>query len=411
MRTSLLPFVMAALPAFGCAAQLANDNEVADDTNVAEGLVDATFVTPDALLALPLDPQWSCSAFPFKDDIWIDIAPKSGLGHSDFRIGAGGAISQARNVDKAAVTLLGPPLPDSITDRVIQWVAWSGNLKRPKVPAGQARFNLNQAGGRTKIAPALSHSIDTANCATEVYAAPRNQYFGANDEYFKATFRDYVKYQVIDRGMILAHRVVVLDEVTVNGTPTVLPDLSPFQTWVPLSTQFNAIATSFLETGAPATRFLASQLGHHHILSNRGYAVAYKSGAPATGLAAAVISGRALTCNFVGGACQQRGSTDIAISPFATVLAVNSEINISDPLPKNTVIEQYEVFAFRRGITADFVADIERVAPLVPSTRIYPPAADGSPSAEMPPDTDAIVTTILAGASTDGVVTDHLLAQ
>src|SRR5580692_10747574 len=66
---------------------------------------------------------WTGTIFTNDNDLWIR-SYENGVGMYDYRIGAGGAVSEMREVPSNYKNLLARPFRSERTDRVIQEVWW-----------------------------------------------------------------------------------------------------------------------------------------------------------------------------------------------------------------------------------------------------------------------------------------------
>lgn len=349
------------------------------------------------------DPVWTWQAFTFQNDVWLR-SYADGKGMFDFRLGAGGAIAEMRDVQAGYKRLLSPSFQGEATDRIIQWTCWSDSITHPitGLPSFEHRFNITQGGDFSgQITPTLSVCIRSGVNIVDVYSVPQDQWKTQQQAHMQSKFSTLTRYEMADGGVLKIRRVILVDRVYLSGAETQFAQLY-LEGWSPFdrSGTFDGLALSLDSKGDPNWWYQAgSNIPNYPSFataSTHGYAVVYQVGSHQTHTAVGLVFGR--------------GQVNPATAGNAYVLNMMSWDNGIGILPAirlsgvalGSVIDSTIAVLPHSGLNAEMSAELSALVPQIPAPVVHPPTAD------LGGELGDIVARLQANLLTTGVRTQNL---
>ena len=216
----------------------------------------------------------------------MDGGGAGGKKQFDFRIGAGGAISEMRDCTDEDQPLLAPTNKGEVTDRVIQWTAWSESVNHrvAKLPKSEWRYNVTQGGtNASEISPTVSVRWDKSANVIDVYSVPQDQWKTEQQPHMKGNLSALTRYEGMADGVLKIRRVVRVGDITLLGKPAP-PGRMIFEAWTPFrhsGKTFDSLALSLDEAGKPNWWY---EIGHNlpkypkwPVNDTKGYAVVFRA--------------------------------------------------------------------------------------------------------------------------------------
>ncbi len=333
---------------------------------------------------------WTGAIITNNSDLWIR-SYDNGVGMYDYRIGAGGAVAEMRQVQSNNEDLLAGPFRSERTDRVIQEVWWGLNLVYSKGGAPDGRFNVNQAGNYADgnsprppntLTPTVATDIipDSTAPQIDVYSVPQDQWYPANDAMFTGKFSMLSRYKLIGNGWLMVRRVTVVGQILTNNLPANIRDLY-IDAWTPFTKKvFNAMALSIDTFGNPLwwyqTGYNIPSQSAWPSTATHGYAVAFSASSHATKTAIGFVFGNSPPqwyTNQVGSSIGLHTFRCQEWSDNGGGLCFKPNLEFTFSIPAGTVIDDYYVIVPSPRMDSQFAADIASVEPLIPAPRFFWP--------------------------------------
>jgi hypothetical protein len=364
---------------------------------------------------------WTGSVFTYNNDIWIR-SYKDGMGMYDYRVGAGGVISEMRDVQSGFEKLLAAPARSERTDRVIQEVWWGLNLNNTNGGSPDGRFNVNQAGtfedGNSPrpphtLTPTISVDVDANPGAPEVdvYSVPQDQWFAENQPPFTGKFSMLTRYKLIGNGWLMVRRVTLIGQIMTNNSPTNIRDLY-IDAWTPFNKQvFDGMALDMDTLGNPTWWYQADRdMPVHTAFSapaTHGYAVAFSTSDHASKTAVGLVFGASQPQWYENQIGKSIGRHDFRCQEWSDHegggLCFKPNLRFKFPIPAGMVIDDYFVIVPSPQMDSQFAADVTSAESLIPAPRLFWPKTvlDGELA--------DIVNQLNANKIVNGVRTDQLV--
>lgn len=361
--------------------------------------------------AQSMAPGWTCNSFTWQGDIWMR-SYWQGAGQFDIKIGAGGAISMLRDAQNGYEQLLSPSFIGETTDRIVQWVTWDELLRVG--PNHDDRFNINQGGNKyggttdpsAHLAQIIDVDMDETNCIVSVYAIHPNQWQPQLDNNFQATFSSFTQYQLVGAGEIKIRRMVMVGDVTLNGSTESFNNVR-FQAWTPLKApKFNGVALSVTQSGQPnwwyQYNFNIPETQQLPVDQTHGYAIAFKVGAWQQEPAVGIVYGKKQPCIFTNNQCSTTtGNYVLRLRGWDNVIALLPDI-LNLVFTNGTTIDQELYLVPRRVLSQSGAIRLQQRASSVERPHIIYPGSSVSQ------DTQDILDNLSNNLNSTGIETEHL---
>jgi hypothetical protein len=363
-----------------------------------------------ALLLVPVgavaaDPLWTWEAFTYENDVWLR-SYYNGQGMFDFRLGAGGAIAQMRDVQASYKRLLSPSYSGEVTDRIIQWTWWSDSITNvvAGLPTFEYRFNVTQGGTyANQISPTMTVHINPGTNIVDVYSMPLDQWKTQQQPYMQSKISALTRYEMAADGVLKVRRVMLVDHVYLHGAETQFRKLY-VEGWSPFdrSGTFDGLALAVNANGTPTWWYKAGynipNYPNFAVSNTHGYAVVYKISSPSTSTAVGLVYGQGQVAPAGAGNTHVLNSMD-----WNNGIAILPALNLND-VALGSVIDVTVALVPRRTLTSDMASQLTALVPQIPAPVVYP--SNTTFSGELA----YIVPQLQANLNQSGQRTEHLAA-
>lgn len=341
--------------------------------------------------------------FSYQNQLWCRYY-RNNQGIFDFRIGAGGAMSELRWVPAGYAALISPSYAGEQTDRIIQTTWWDHNLKS-NTSAPDKRWNVTQGGNKPgTFSPIHKVQVDTANHIIDVYSYPRDQWATENAAAFSGGYKMLSRYEGLANGVVKIRRVMIAQQAYYYNTPVNYSALY-VEAWTPFRyPAFNGLALSFDNAGNPnwwykRTSSSSSNIPYYPgfaVNQTNGYGVVYKDGQLSSQPFSAFIYGT-----------QQPGGDVLGGSHALNSMSWNTGIAVLPALqfgtfPVQGIIDRTFYLYTDIGFNASTVSKLNQLVSQLPQTKVY------SPGSALPADLSTIVQNINTYTASGGARTQNL---
>ena len=307
----------------------------------------------------------------------------------DYRLGAGGSISEFRSATESSRELLAPSFAGEVTDRVIQLVIWDTDLYAPSTSTDvKDRWNVNQAGTLdNQLGAVVSVEISADARRVDIFSVSDLQWHTHLRDGLGGDFRGrislFTRYDLEDNGILTVRRIARLGgkqrrETTGGAFEPVLSQRVLLQNWIPFRAgafggeEFDGVAMSLDANGSPNWLYRHNfnvPLTHWPVQDTQGYVVLFDSLSPATNTFAAVIYGREPVDSPYRISAWRFRMKDFVFPDYG-VLAVLPELMMREP--GNGIYFDHTIKTFA-GLKLDQSAadTIKALVPLIPQPRVY----------------------------------------
>jgi hypothetical protein len=348
-----------------------------------------------------------------ENDLWCEFLHE-GKSIYDFKLGAGGAISELRWTGGSNQPLLAQSYAGEKTDRIIQSTWWIHSLTEP-VGSGDQRWNVTQGGDfNGNFSPVYSVDIDIKSNYIDVYSRPQNQWNPLLDVVFKGDYKLLSRYELLEKGLLRIRRVMIAGQPALKGVNKSYGS-SYIEAWTPFKGNdvFNALALSFNASGAPDWYYYNTipkgQQGaipyypNISVTETNGYAVVYNKEKFGNNSSNPFVS-------FVFGTKEAEPSTNYKYvlnlmawggSSGDAGIAVLPGLNLSN-MPAGAIIDQSFYLYVNGEFGANVVDYLTSLRSQLPSVKIY------NPGTSLPLEVLTIVNKINTKTATGGTRTEQL---
>ena len=323
----------------------------------------------------------------------------------DFKIGAGGAISELRWGSSTCDELLSPSFQQGVnTDRIVQSTWWLHSLKNNNTHHSEKRWNVTQGGNDIGgFSPVNAVNVDTANAIIEIYSYPQNQWDNSYDAVFHGGYKMLNRYEGFKNGVISIRRVMI------GQIPDSMGSQKPYtnlyvEGWTPFnysSSSFEALALGFDGSGNPNWWFSAGNNIPYYqgfpVEQTNGYAVVYKNGQ--------LLGSTHEFATLVYGKNQVIPNT--SYSYVLNTMGWNDGIGVLPGLnlnnfPVGGIIDQSFYLYISNCFNSNTIIFLNQLVSQLLTPGIY------KPTDKLPPDLSVIVNNINQMTSTTGTKTEYL---
>lgn len=280
------------------------------------------------------EPAWTWRITRDHDNVWLQSSYND-QEMFDYRIGAGGAVAEMRDVKNNYRRLLSPSYQGEVTDRIIQWTWWSDSITKEvaDVRPFEYRFNVTQGGtGAGQISPTMSVEIHP-RCDTlaervgqrplspgeqagemttattspnenqplcdvvDIYSVPQDQWLRALQPFMRSKVSALTRYLLAPDGVLKIRRLMLVDRVFLDQQETRFEKLY-VEAWTPFdrSGTFDGLALDVDADGNPTRWYKAGENIPYYpqfpVAETNGYAVVFKVGGHHTDTSVGVVFGK-----------------------------------------------------------------------------------------------------------------------
>lgn len=355
--------------------------------------------------AATAEPVWTWNAFTDQGDVWLRSAA-DGQGMFDFRLGAGGAIAEMRDVQAGAKRLLSPSFQGEATDRIIQWTWWSDSITNPiaGLPAFEHRFNVTQGGTfSNQISPTMSVRIRSGVNIVDVYSLPQDQWKTQQQPHMQGKISALTRYEMAADGVLKIRRVMLVDHVYLRGEETQFDKLY-VEAWSPFdrSGTFDGLALGVDANGNPNWWYQAGNNIPHYpnfpVASTNGYAVVFRIGSHQTNTAVGLVFGLSQVSPATTGNSHVLNSMS-----WNNGIGILPALNLSN-VALGSVIDTTIALVPRHSLNAEMAGQLATLVPQIPAPVVHAPAT------AFAGELGDIVTRLKTNLTQSGQRTQHLAA-
>jgi|GEM_PF-2088270 len=351
-------------------------------------------------------PTWTWKTFTDERDIWLRSSC-DGVLMFDYRLGAGGAIAEMRDVPSGNKRLLSPSFQGEATDRIIQWTWWSDSITNAVagLPSFEHRFNVTQGGDFVgQPAPIIAVMIRPKENIVDVFSVPQDQWKTQQQSFMKNKISALTRYEMAADGVLKVRRVMLVDRVKLTGKTTPFAKLY-IEGWSPFdrSGTFDGLALALDGKGTPNWWYRAGEnIPNYPVLAaakTSGYAVVYQTSNPQANPAVGLVfgTGEVIPANKSNALVLNTMSWDNGI-------AILPALGLAD-VAEGSVIDVTIALLPRRSLDAEMSARLRALVPQIPAPIVHPPGT------AFTGEIAKIVTQLRANQSSTGKRTEHLATQ
>jgi hypothetical protein len=355
--------------------------------------------------------NWTWESSIVKDDLWL-ASSFHGRKQFTFRIGAGGAISELRDVHEKDQPLLSPSFKGEATDRIIQWTAWSDSVTHPipALPKFEWRFNVTQGGTFVgQLSPTTLVRKSPDGRTLDVYSVPQDQWKSEQQPHMRGKLAALTRYEMAGSGVLKIRRVLRVGDVTLDGNPMAGFEQFYLEAWTPFLRSpgaFDALALSIDPAGKPDLWYRAGQnlpaYPRLKVATTKGYGAVFNTGDPARHTAVALVYG-VKQVHVVSDPPREDAANQYVLNSMEwdNGIAVLPALSLHD-LKEGAIIDQTLYLIPRPAMDAEMAALLGELVKATPAPAVYPPGT------HLTGELAEIATTLKASLSQPGHRTDHL---
>lgn len=326
--------------------------------------------------AIAVEPVWTWKTSINQGDVWLR-SEAGGQGMFDFRLGAGGAIAELRDIQADNKRLLSPSFQGEATDRIIQWTWWSETVTNvvEGLPAFEHRYNLTQGGTFSGgISPSMSVHIKEGSNIVDVYSVPLDQWKTEQQPHMKGKVSALTRYEMAPNGVLKVRRVMLVDHVKLRGKKMGFENLY-IESWSPFdrSGTFDGLALAVDSSGNPTWWYLAGTNIPNYpglaVASTSGYAVVYRNGSHQTNTAVGLVFGKGQVSPATDG-----NSHVLNLMTWDNGIGILPALNLTNVAP-GSVIDSTFALVPRRALDAEMAAQLTALVPQIPAPVVHAPGS------------------------------------
>jgi hypothetical protein len=349
---------------------------------------------------------WTWETYSDGRDVWLRSAC-DGAVIFDYRLGAGGAIAEMRDVADGKKRLLSPSFQGETTDRIIQWTWWSSSITHAvaELPKFEHRFNVTQGGDFAgQLAPIIAVIMQPSSRHVDVYSVPEDQWKSQQQAAMQTKISALTRYEMATDGVLIIRRIMLVGRVMLHGKITPLTKLY-VEGWTPFdrSGTFDGLALGLDQKGTPNWWYRAGEnIPNYPGLSaakTNGYAVVFPTQNSQTNPAVGLVFGKGEVTPAGKGNAYLLNTMS-----WDNGIGVLPALQLAD-VAEDSVIEVTLALLPRRQLDADMAAKLHALVPQIPAPILHPPGT--AFTGEMAD----IIARLHANRSAAGKRTEHLASQ
>lgn len=366
--------------------------------------------------------QWSWHTHNNGTDLWLK-STKNGQEMFDYRLGAGGAISEMRDAPDSYQALLASSYAGEVTDRIVQSTFWSQNIQNDIKNSGYQyydRFNITQGGTFSGlISPTMQVFLHDDSRTIDVYSVPQDQWMTEQQSSIGGNFSTLTRYELKDQGVIRIHNIHRVGQATLNGTPQNFDHLYA-ESWTPFRQNgiFDSMTRKVDAAGNPIDGYSYREgngfptYPNWRVEDTEGYSIVYRDRRHDERTAVGLVYGDQQVQyegfdgenpnkdRFVLNSMDWDMGSDEAIVMLPGIHF--DRLGLDNPVLPGSIIEQVLEIVPRHGLDGELASLVNQLVDDLPAPTLY------SPDFQFTGEMLDIVTRLNSNLSLAGTRTEHL---